>query len=163
MTKVTQRISPCLWFNDNAEEAVNFYMSIFSNSKIIRTTYYEAAGAKVSGRPQGSVMTILFLLNGQEFLALNGGPAFKFTEAISLMINCSTQKEVDELWEKLSVGGEKGQCGWLKDKFGLSWQVVPTVLGGLMTTKDTKKADRVMQALLQMHKLDIKKLEEAAR
>jgi len=163
MSKITQRITPCLWFNDNAEEAVNFYTTIFSNSRITRVSYYEQAGSKVSGRPKGSVMTIQFFLNGQEFMALNGGPVFKFTEAISLVVNGDTQKDVDELWEKLSQGGEKGQCGWLKDKYGLSWQIVPTALAGLISSKDTKKADRVMQALLQMHKLDIKKLEEAAR
>src|SRR6266540_2464395 len=121
-----QRITPCLWFDDTAEEAVKFYVSIFKNSKIGRIARYGEAGAKVSGRPKGSVMTVTFRLDGQEFMALNGGPFFKFTEAISFIVNCKTQKEVDELWEKLSAGGRKGQCGWLKDKYDLSWQIVPT-------------------------------------
>ncbi|MGH7254354.1 MAG: VOC family protein, partial [Nitrospirales bacterium] len=118
-------ITPCLWFDGQAEEAVRFYTSIFKNSKIGRVTRYGEAGARVSGRPKGSIMTVTFRLDGQEFLALNGGPQFKFTEAISFIANCETQKEVDELWGKLSEGGEKVECGWLKDKFGLSWQIVP--------------------------------------
>jgi len=150
-----------LWFDDNAEEAVKFYVSIFKNSKIGRMTRYGEEGAKVSGRPEGTVMTIAFQLEGQAFAALNGGPHFKFTEAISLVVNCKTQKEVDELWEKLSEGGEEGQCGWLKDKYGLSWQIVPTVLSKMLQDKDPKKSERVMQALIQMRKFDIKRLKQA--
>ena len=150
-----------MWFDDNAEEAVKFYVSIFKNSKIGRMTRYGEEGAKVSGRPKGTVMTIAFQLEGQAFAALNGGPHFKFTEAISLVVNCKTQKEVDELWEKLSEGGEEGQCGWLKDKYGLSWQIVPTVLSKMLQDKDPKKSERVMQALIQMRKFDIKRLKQA--
>ena len=157
----TQKITPFLWFDDNAEEAVKFYVSIFKNSKIGRMTRYGEEGAKVSGRPEGTVMTIAFQLEGQAFAALNGGPHFKFTEAISLVVNCKTQKEVDELWEKLSEGGEEGQCGWLKDKYGLSWQIVPTVLSKMLQDKDPKKSERVMQALIQMRKFDIKRLKQA--
>jgi len=157
----TQKITPFLWFDDDAEEAVKFYVSIFKNSKIGRMTRYGEEGAKVSGRPEGTVMTIAFQLEGQTFAALNGGPHFKFTEAISLVVNCKTQKEVDELWEKLSEGGEEGQCGWLKDKYGLSWQIVPTVLSKMLQDKDPKKSERVMQALIQMRKFDIKRLKQA--
>ena len=120
-----QKITPCLWFDSQAEEAANFYVSIFKNSKIGNITRYGEAGAKVSGRPKGSVMTVTFEIEGQDFMALNGGPHFKFSEAISFMVNCETQEEIDEMWEKLSDGGEKGQCGWLKDKYGLSWQIAP--------------------------------------
>jgi len=156
-----QKITPFLWFDEKAEEAVNFYVSIFNNSKIGSITRYGDEAAEVSGRPKGTVMTVTFQLEGQEFMALNGGPHFKFTEAISLLVNCKTQEEVDELWEKLSEGGEKGQCGWLKDKFGLSWQIVPTVLGEMLQDKDAEKSKRVMHALLQMRKLDIKRLKQA--
>lgn len=156
-----QEITPCLWFDNQAEEAVNFYVSIFKNSKVGSITRYGEAGAEVSGRPKGSVMTVTFQLDGQEFMALNGGPQFKFTEAISFIVNCETQKEVDELWEKLSKGGEAGQCGWLKDKYGVSWQIVPTVLGKMIQDKDPKKSEKVMQALLQMKKLDIDRLKKA--
>jgi predicted 3-demethylubiquinone-9 3-methyltransferase (glyoxalase superfamily) len=156
-----QKITPCLWFDHNAEEAVNFYISIFKNSKIGSITRYGEEGAEVSGRPKGSVMTVTFQLDGQEFMALNGGPIFKFTEAISFIVNCKTQQEVDELWEKLSQGGEKGQCGWLKDKYGVSWQIVPTALGEMLQDKDTRKSQRVMKTLLQMKKLDIKTLKQA--
>jgi predicted 3-demethylubiquinone-9 3-methyltransferase (glyoxalase superfamily) len=156
-----QKIKPCLWFDNQAEEAVNFYVSIFKNSKVGSIARYGEEGAKVSGRPKGTVMTVTFQLEGQEFMALNGGPQFKFTEAISLVVNCKTQAEVDELWEKLSAGGEKGVCGWLKDKYGLSWQIVPTVLGEMFQDKDAEKTERVMKALLQMTKLDIKKLTQA--
>jgi predicted 3-demethylubiquinone-9 3-methyltransferase (glyoxalase superfamily) len=156
-----QKITPCLWFDNQAEEAVKFYVSIFKHSKIGRIARYGEAGAKVSGRPKGSVMTVTFQLEGQEFMALNGGPLFKFTEAISLHVNCKTQEEIDGLWEKLSEGGEKGQCGWLKDKYGLSWQIVPTVLGKMLQDKDAEKSERVMKALLQMHKFDIKTLKQA--
>jgi predicted 3-demethylubiquinone-9 3-methyltransferase (glyoxalase superfamily) len=152
-----QRITPCLWFDRQAEEAARFYISIFKNSKIGEITHY-GEGAP---RPKGSVLTVRFQLDGQEFLALNGGPVFKFTEAISLIVNCETQEEVDRMWEKLSEGGEKVECGWLKDKYGLSWQVVPTVLAKMLTDPDPARADRVLQAVMQMKKLDIKKLEEA--
>ena len=152
-----QKITPFLWFDTQAEEAAKFYISIFRNSKITGTTRYGEAGPG----PKGSVMTVTFNLDGQDFVALNGGPQFKFTEAVSLVVNCETQQEVDEFWEKLSAGGEKSQCGWLKDKFGLSWQIVPTVLGQLLQDKDPAKSRRVMEAMLQMDKLDIKKLKQA--
>jgi len=158
-----QKITPCLWFDSQAEEAVNFYTSIFKNSKIGSVTRYGEAGAEASGRPKGTVMTIIFQLEGQEFMALNGGPIFKFTEAISFIVNCKTQKEVDRLWEKLSEGGDEKaqQCGWLKDKYGVSWQIVPSVLGKMMQDKDAEKAERVMKAMLQMKKIDIKTLKQA--
>jgi predicted 3-demethylubiquinone-9 3-methyltransferase (glyoxalase superfamily) len=156
-----QKVTPCLWFDNQAEEAVNFYVSIFKNTKIGNITHYGEEGAKVSGRPKGSVMTVTFQLDGQEFMALNGGPHFTFTEAVSFIIHCASQEEVDELWEKLSEGGEKGQCGWLKDKYGLSWQIVPTVLSEMMQSHDFQKTNRVMSALLQMKKLDINRLQEA--
>jgi predicted 3-demethylubiquinone-9 3-methyltransferase (glyoxalase superfamily) len=152
-----QKITPFLWFNDNAEEALNFYVSIFKDSKIINASYYGDAG---SG-PKGTLMTATFQLEGQQFMALNGGPLFKFTEAISLFVNCKTQEEVDDLWEKLSAGGEKSRCGWLKDKFGLWWQIIPSALGELMGDKDPVKANRVMEAMLKMDKIDIKKLKDA--
>lgn len=156
-----QKITPCLWFDSNAEEAVNFYTSVFKNSKIESVARYGEEGSKVAGRPKGTVMTILFELDGQKFMALNGGPVFKFTPAISLMANCKTQEEVDWLWDKLSEGGEKGQCGWLQDKYGVSWQIVPTILGEMMRDKDAGKSERVMKALLHMKKLDIKGLQQA--
>ncbi|HEX2928422.1 MAG TPA: VOC family protein [Candidatus Binatia bacterium] len=156
-----QRISPFLWFDDKAEEAVKFYTSIFKNSKITNVARYGEAGAQVSGRPKGSVMTVAFQLDGQEFIALNGGPQFKFTEAVSFVVNCQTQEELDEYWKKLSDGGQEVQCGWLKDKYGLSWQIVPTVLEQLMSDPDPKKTERVMRAMLQMKKLDIKGLKQA--
>ncbi len=152
-----QKIVTFLWFNDNAEEAMNFYVSIFKNSKVVGVTRYGDAGPG----PKGKVMTATFQLAGQEFYALNGGPHFKFTEAISLFVNCETQQEVDELWEKLSAGGQQSQCGWLKDKYGLSWQIVPKILGKLLGDKDAKKANSVMQAMLQMKKIDIKGLQQA--
>jgi predicted 3-demethylubiquinone-9 3-methyltransferase (glyoxalase superfamily) len=156
-----QKITPCLWFDNQAEEAVNFYVSIFKNSKVGRIARYGEAGAEVSGRPNGSVMTVEFKLEGQEFLALNGGPIFKFTEAVSFVVNCETQEKIDEMWEKLSKGGEKGQCGWLKDKYGLSWQIVPPVLSEMLQNKNAEKSERVMKAMLQMKKLDIKTLKQA--
>ncbi|MBI1805502.1 MAG: VOC family protein [Ignavibacteria bacterium] len=153
-----QKITPFLWFDNQAEEAVNFYISIFKNdSKILGMSRYGEAGPG----PKGTVMVAKFQLFGEEFLALNGGPMFKFTEAISLVVNCETQEEVDEYWEKLSQGGQKSQCGWLKDKFGLSWQIVPTVLGKLMQDKDPNKSKRVMEAMLKMTKIEINKLQRA--
>src|SRR5215470_5001871 len=158
-----KQITPFLWFDDNAEEAVNFYISVFKDSKIQSMTHYNEAAAKASGRAKGSLMTAAFQLNGQEFIALNGGPLFKFTEAVSFVINCENQKEVDYYWEKLTAGGDarSQQCGWLKDKFGLSWQVVPTILSKLLADKDAKKSQKVMMAMLQMKKIDIAALENA--
>ena len=152
-----QKITPFLWFDNKAEEAMNFYVSIFKDSKVVGITRYGAEGPG----PKGTVMTAAFQLRGQEFVALNGGPQFKFTEAVSFVVNCETQGEVDELWEKLSQGGEKSRCGWLKDKYGWSWQIVPTVLSKMLQDKDAEKARRVMKAMLQMDKIDIKTLERA--
>lgn len=152
-----QKITPFLWFDNNAEEAMHFYTSIFNNSRVIDVSRY---GEGSNGQP-GMVMTATFELDGQQFMALNGGPHFKFTEAISFFVHCETQQEVDGLWEKLSAGGEQGQCGWLKDKFGVSWQIVPTVLGELLGDKDPAKAKRVVEAMLQMHKIDIAALQQA--
>jgi predicted 3-demethylubiquinone-9 3-methyltransferase (glyoxalase superfamily) len=152
-----KKITPFLWFDDKAEEAANFYVSIFKNSKMGKVVRYgEGAPA-----PKGTVMTVTFELDGQEFYALNGGPHFKFTEAVSFFVNCETQQEVDELWEKLSAGGKKDRCGWLKDKYGLSWQIVPSILGKLMHGSDPEKSKRVMQAMMKMDKLVIQKLQEA--
>ncbi len=156
-----QKINPCLWFDDKAEEAAKFYVSIFKNSKLGNITRYGEAGAEVSGRPKGSVMTTTFEIDGQEFVALNGGPHFKFSEAISFMVKCETQKEIDEMWERLSQGGKEGQCGWLKDKYGLSWQIVSPVWDEMLRDKDVKKSERVMKAILQMSKPDIKTLKQA--
>jgi predicted 3-demethylubiquinone-9 3-methyltransferase (glyoxalase superfamily) len=156
-----QRITTFLWFNDQAEEAAKFYISIFKNSEILCVTRYGPAAAKASGRPKGSVMTVKFRMEGQEFVALNGGPHFKFTEAVSLVVNCRTQRELDTFWQKLSAGGEISRCGWLKDKYGLSWQIVPSFLHELLSDKDARKSDRVMEAVLQMDKLDIKTLQNA--
>ncbi len=152
-----QKITPFLWFNDNAEEAMNFYVSIFKNSKVGKVTRYTDAGPG----PKGTAMSVTFELEGQTFMALNGGPQFRFTEAISLFVNCESQQEVDELWEKLSAGGEKSRCGWLKDKFGLSWQIIPSALGEALSDKDPAKAKRAMQAMLQMDKIDIARLKQA--
>jgi len=154
-----QKITPFLWFDNQAEAAVKFYTSIFKNSRIGKIAPYGDAGPG----PKGSVMTVEFQLEGQEFVALNGGPHFKFTEAISFVVNCKTQAEVDKFWKKLSAGGKEVQCGWLKDKYGLSWQIVPTVLGELLSDKDAAKSQRIIQAVLQMVKLDIKKLKQAAK
>ena len=156
-----QKITPFLWFDSEAEEAANFYVSVFKNSKVVSVARYGKEGAKAARRPKGSVMTISFKLNGQNFTALNGGPVFKFSPAISFVVDCKTQEEVDRLWEKLSEGGEKGQCGWLKDKYGVSWQIVPTVLVKLLQDKDPAKSRKVMQAMLQMNKIDIKGLKQA--
>jgi predicted 3-demethylubiquinone-9 3-methyltransferase (glyoxalase superfamily) len=152
-----QKITPFLWFDDKAEEAANFYTSVFKNSKIMSISRYGESGP----RPEGMVMTVTFQLDGQQFTALNGGPEFKFTEAISFFVSCETQEEVDELWEKLSDGGEEGQCGWLKDKYGVSWQIVPTALMEMLQDKDDGRSGRVMEAMLQMQKIDIKALARA--
>jgi predicted 3-demethylubiquinone-9 3-methyltransferase (glyoxalase superfamily) len=156
-----QKIVTNLWFDTQAEEAANFYVSIFKNSKILDVVRYDDATATALGREPGSAMTVEFELEGQRFIGLNGGPEFKFTEAISLAVNCETQQEVDMFWEKLSAGGEEGPCGWLKDKYGLSWQVVPTVRAEMLSDSDAAKAGRVMQAVLQMKKLDIATLQQA--
>ena len=154
---LVQKITPCLWFDTQAEEAMNFYLSIFKNSKVLTCSRYGDAGPG----PKGSVMVAKFQLDGQDFMALNGGPHFKFTEAISLVVSCETQEEIDEMWEKLSEGGAKSQCGWLKDKFGLWWQVVPTVLGKLMSDSDPEKVKRVTEAMLRMDRIDIEPLQRA--
>ena len=158
-----QRISPCLWFDDQAEDAARFYTSIFKDSKILRIARYGTAGQEIHRRPPGSVMTVEFELGGQRFTALNGGPVFKFNEAVSLQIHCETQDEVDYYWKRLSEGGDEKaqQCGWLKDKYGLSWQVVPTVLPEMLKDHESPKAQRAMEAMLQMKKLDIAKLKQA--
>ena len=156
-----QKVTPCLWFDSHAEEAAKFYVSIFKNSKFGNMTRYGDAGAEVSGRPKGSVMTVTFEIEGQEFVALNGGSHFTFSEAISLMVQCETQKEIDEMWEKLSRGGEEGPCGWLKDKYGLSWQIVSPEWNEMLRDKDVEKSERVMKAILQMTKPDIKTLKQA--
>jgi len=152
-----QKITPFLWFDHQAEEAANFYTSIFKNSKILNISRYGEGGPG----PEGTVMTVTFQLNGQEFTALNGGPVFKFTEAISFFVHCETQEEVDELWKKLTDGGEEEQCGWLKDKYGLSWQIIPDALMEMLQDKDPERSKRVMEAMLQMRKIDIRALREA--
>jgi predicted 3-demethylubiquinone-9 3-methyltransferase (glyoxalase superfamily) len=152
-----QKITPFLWFDGNAEEAMNFYVSIFRNSKVLKVVRYGDAGPG----PKGTVMVAAFQLEGQEFQALNGGPQFKFTPAISLFVSCETQQEVDDLWKRLSEGGREDQCGWLQDKFGLSWQIIPTLLPRLLSDKDAKKSQSVMKAMLQMKKIDSKKLQQA--
>ncbi len=152
-----QKIVPFLWFDGNAEEAMNFYVSIFKDSKVVSVTRYGDAGP---GK-KGTVMAATFQLEGQDFYALNGGPQYKFTPAISLFVNCETQQEVDALWKKLSAGGREDQCGWLQDKYGLSWQIIPTVLGKMLGDKDAKKANAAMKAMLQMKKIDIKGLQQA--
>jgi predicted 3-demethylubiquinone-9 3-methyltransferase (glyoxalase superfamily) len=158
-----KKFTTCLWFDHQAEEAAKFYVSIFKNSKMGTVTRYGEEGAKAAGRPKGSAMVVTFELNGQKFMGLNGGPIFKFTEAISFVVSCATQRELDRYWAKLTAGGAEVQCGWLKDKYGLSWQIVPTVLSKLMSGKDPKKSERVMKAMLQMKKIDIKGLQQAAR
>jgi predicted 3-demethylubiquinone-9 3-methyltransferase (glyoxalase superfamily) len=152
-----QKITPFLWFDNNAEEAANFYVSIFKNSKVVNVSRYGEGGPGAAG----TVMTASFQLEGQDFTVLNGGPLFKFTEAISFFVTCESQEEVDELWAKLTAGGEESQCGWLKDKYGVSWQIVPSALGELLGDPDPEKAHRVQQAMLQMHKIDVKGLENA--
>ena len=158
-----QKISPCLWFDDQGEEAAKFYTSIFKDSKIGDVTRYGKEGYEIHGREEGTVMTVEFEIEGQKFLALNGGPIFKFNEAISFQVYCETQEEVDYYWEKLSEGGDEKaqQCGWLKDKYGVSWQIVPTILIKMLKDNDSEKSQRVMKAMLQMHKLDISILKKA--
>ena len=158
-----QNITPCLWFDDKAEEAAKFYASIFKNSKIGDVIHYGKEGYEIHGKEEGSVLTVDFEIEGQKFVALNGGPIFKFNEAISFQVHCETQEEVDYYWEKLSEGGDEKaqQCGWLKDKYGVSWQIVPIVLIKMLKDKDTKKSERVMKVMLQMHKLHINRLVQA--
>ena len=156
-----QKITPFLWFDSQAEEAARFYVGIFDNSKISSISRYGEAGKEVHHRPAGSVMTVAFRLDGQDFVALNGGPEFHFTEAVSFMVNCQTQEEVDKLWDKLGAGGEPGPCGWLKDRYGLSWQVVPVALGEMLSDPDPVKAQRVMAAMLKMGKIDVAELRQA--
>ena len=158
-----QKITSCLWFDTKAEEAAAFYVSIFKQSKIMQVTRYDQASAEVSGRPEGSVLTVEFEIEGQPFTALNGGPLFKFTEAVSFVVNCEAQAEGDHYWEKLSEGGDERaqQCGWLKDKYGVSWQIVPTILATLLTDADKAKAGRVMATMLRMKKLEIEPLRNA--
>ena len=158
---MTNKITPCLWFDDQAEEAANFYVSIFANSRIGRISHYDEAGAKAAGKPVGTVMMVSFELDGQEFSGLNGGPMFKFSEATSFVVPCKTQGEIDKFWAQLSAGGSEGPCGWLKDKYGLSWQIVPEILLQLMSGKDAAAAQRVMAAVLRMKKLDIAELQQA--
>lgn len=155
-----QKITPFLWFDDNAEEAVDFYTSIFKNSAIETITRFGEAGAMASGMPRGTVMTIAFKLDGRDFIALNGGPVFTFNPAISFFVECKTQQEIDELWEKLSAGGEAGRCGWLKDKYGVSWQIGPSGLGKMLNDPDPAKSEKVMMAILQMNKIDIAGLKQ---
>jgi len=152
-----QKITPFLWFDNQAEEAMNFYVSIFKNSKVVNVTRYGDAGPG----PKGTVMSAIFELEGQQFYALNGGPQFSFTPAISFFVTCETQQEVDEFWEKLSAGGRKNRCGWLNDKYGLSWQIIPSVLGKMLQDNDAEKSKRVMQAMLQMDKIEIEGLKRA--
>ena len=157
-----QKITPFLWFNDDAEEAAKFYTSVFKNSKVGKILRYDEASAKAAGRPAGSVLTVEFEIEGQKFTALNGGPQFKFNESVSFVVNCKTQEEVDYFWEKLTAGGgQESECGWLKDKFGLSWQITPTVLIDMLNDKDPKKAGQVMKAMMQMQKIEINKLKAA--
>lgn len=157
-----QRITPCLWFDSEAEEAANFYISIFNNSKLIRVTRYTSAGQEFHGKPEGSVLTVVFALDGQEFTALNGGPQFKFSEAISLQVICETQEEIDHYWARLTAeGGEEGPCGWLKDRFGLSWQVAPTILQDMLNDPDPEKVLRASSAMFSMRKFDIAALVRA--
>ena len=161
--QVLQRITPCLWFDDQAEEAAGFYTSIFRNSKIVQVARYGEAGHEAHGKPAGTVMTVAFELDGQTFTALNGGPVFKFNEAVSFQVNCETQDEVDHYWSKLSQGGDAAaqQCGWLKDRYGVSWQIVPRALVEMLTDPDPGKSGRVMEAMLQMKKIDIAALKRA--
>lgn len=162
MKKITTKLTPCLWFDNQAEEAANFYTSVFKNSKVLNLARYGDAGTEASGQNKGTVMTVSFELDGQQFLALNGGSVFKFNEAVSFIVNCENQDEVDYFWQKLtSAGGQESRCGWLKDKYGLSWQIVPSALNEMMADKDRKKAERVMAALMKMKKIDLNVLKQA--
>ena len=156
MVKISQKIVPHVWLEKDADKAAEFYVSVFKNSKILKTSYYPKAAEEVSGQKKGSVMTVRFKLEGQEFMVLNGGPAFKPNEAVSFMVFCDTQEEIDYFWDKLSFVPEAEQCGWLKDKFGLSWQIVPTILDAMITDKDPQKVERVTAAFLKMKKFDIR-------
>ncbi len=161
MRRTMQKITPFLWFEDQAEDAAHHYVSIFENSRIGSVARYDEEAAKAAGRPEGSVMTVAFELEGQAFTALNGGPLFKFTEAISFVVNCETQEEIDRFWERLSAGGHEVQCGWLGDRFGVSWQVVPAVLAEMLQDKDREKSRRVMAAMLKMKRISIEALKRA--
>jgi len=163
MARIQQKIVPCIWMEKDAEKAAAFYVSVFKNSRILGTSYYPKAAEAVSGQKEGSVMTVRFTLEGQEFLVLNGGPVFKLNEAVSFTVYCDTQEEIDYYWDKLSFVKEAEQCGWLKDKFGLSWQVVPAILESMMTDKDPEKVERVAAAFLAMKKFDISTLKKAYR
>jgi len=156
-----QKITPCLWFDDKAEEAAKLYVSIFKNSKLGQVTRYGDSGSQISGKPKGSVMTVTFEIEGQEFVALNGGPLFKFTEAVSFMVKCESQQDIDEMWSKLSEGGEEGPCGWLKDKYGLSWQIVVPEWDEMLRDKDSEKSERAMTAILHMSKPDMQRVRQA--
>jgi predicted 3-demethylubiquinone-9 3-methyltransferase (glyoxalase superfamily) len=156
-----QKINPCLWFDTEAEDAAKFYTSVFQNSRIKRISRYGKAGQDVHGKKPGSVMVVEFEIEGQTFLALNGGPQFKFNEAVSLHVQCETQDEIDHFWSRLAQGGQEGRCGWLKDKYGLSWQIVPTVMADMMTDADSAKSERAMNAILKMKKLDLQSLKSA--
>lgn len=156
-----QKITPCLWFDDKAEDAAKFYVSIFKNSKLGQVTRYGDSGSQISGKPKGSVMTVTFEIEGQEFVALNGGPLFKFTEAVSFMVKCESQQDIDEMWSKLSEGGEEGPCGWLKDKYGLSWQIVVPEWDEMLRDKDSEKSERAMTAILHMSKPDMQRVRQA--
>ena len=160
---VIQRITPCLWFDHQAEDAASFYTGIFRNSKIVKVARYGKAGREIHGQPAGSVMVVAFELEGQSFTALNGGPVFKFNEAVSFQVNCETQEEIDYYWEKLSAGGDEKaqQCGWLKDKYGVSWQIVPTIVTEMVGDPDSEKSQRAMEALLRMKKVDLAELKRA--
>jgi predicted 3-demethylubiquinone-9 3-methyltransferase (glyoxalase superfamily) len=163
MTVSIQKITPCLWFDDQAEEAARFYISVFTNSRIVRMSRYGKEGFEIHGRPEGSVMVVEFQIEGQTFTALNGGPLFRFNEAVSFQVSCETQEEIDYYWEKLTEDGDREaqQCGWLKDRYGVSWQVVPTVLGDLVADPDSEKSQRAMRAMLRMKKIDIAALRRA--
>jgi len=161
MPIATRKVTPCLWFDTQAEEAAKFYVTVFKNSKIKKISRYGEAGRGTHGKKPGSVMVAEFELDGQPFVALNGGPNFKFTEAVSFQVYCDTQDEINHFWNALSKGGQEGSCGWLKDKYGLSWQVVPSVIPKMMTDPDNKKSDRVMNAVLKMKKFDLEKLQQA--
>lgn len=162
MANISQKITPFLWFDDNAEEAANFYVSVFKNSKILSVGRYTEAGKEIHGKKPGSAMVVDFIIEGQSFQAINGGPQFKFSEAVSFMVSCEDQKDVDYYWNKLTAdGGEESMCGWLKDKFGLSWQITPTIMSELFGADDKEKAGRAMNAMMQMKKLDIAALKKA--